>query len=327
LCLVLDFYYGLQSEHAVTDGFRNYIERCGLLDDLLSPDPTVANNALASLLVGYIADMHSELLIASPYTGTPELDYNNIKYDASIMNFFDYYDIIYAAREEVMPEGVPGYYEIDNTAYITFDAFTLSPDRFFEYTEDSTEIDDTMGLIIYAHSMINRTDSPVENVVLDLSCNTGGYVDSGIYVVAWMLGYCDFHLTNPITHSVSTTTYTVDVNLDGVFDEKDNISDKNLYCLVSPISFSGANTTAALLKESGKVTLLGGKSAGGACMVQYGASADGTFFKFSSNRAFCTVTNGVYYNVDQGVEPHYYFSKLESYFDREALTDYINNLK
>ena len=62
-------------------------------------------------------------------------------------------------------------------------------------------------------------------------------------------------------------------------------------------------------------------------MVQYGASADGTFFKFSGNRVFCTVTNGVYYNVDQGVEPHYYFGKLESYFDREALIDYINNLK
>ena len=41
----------------------------------------------------------------------------------------------------------------------------------------------------------------------------------------------------------------------------------------------------------------------------------------------CVVANGAYYTVDRGVEPHYFFGKPESYFDRDALTEFINNLK
>ena len=47
----------------------------------------------------------------------------------------------------------------------------------------------------------------------------------------------------------------------------------------------------------------------------------------SSPKHLSVVSNGAYYTIDRGVDPHYYFSKAESYFDREALTDYINELK
>lgn len=195
------------------------------------------------------------------------------------------------------------------------------------YNERSSEIDDTIELIIYAHSMITREDSNIENVVLDLSCNTGGYFDAAVYVVAWMLGYCDFHTFNPITESTSTTRYAVDVNLDGRFDEKDTIADKNLYCITSPISFSCGTLVPALLKESGRVKLIGDTSGGGACAVQLFTTADGALFKMSNSYLSSVVTNGSYYHTDRGVEPHFYLAKLENHFDREFLTDYINNLK
>ena len=326
LCLVLDFYYGLQDEHGVNDGFKSYFERCGLWDDLLSTDPTKADNALASLLVGYLVDMQSNLVTSSPYTGDPGLDYDNIKYDWAALYYFDYFDILYAAKMEAMPDGVPGYQEIDNTAYINFDFLSLSYDRFEDYSEQSFEIDDTIGLIMYAHSMINREDSPIENVVIDLSCCKGGYADTTVYLVAWVLGYCNLHLTNPVTNSFSTATYNIDVNLDGVFDKKDSIADKNLYCIVSPSTFSSGNTVASLLKESGMVTLIGDTTAGGGALVQLITTADGSLFTLSNSFLNATVKNGVYYSIDFGVEPHIYFSKFESYFDREALTEYINNL-
>ena len=334
LCLVLDLYYGLKDAHGVTGGFEDYIARTGLSDELLSADPTTANTAIATLLFGYVADMHSSLVMTSPYTGSPELDYQSVIYNPSLMHYWEYYDVLAAAREEAMPDGVPGYQEVGNTAYVTFDSFYLSMDRFqdnsyrvLDYSDTTTEIDDTISLIIYAHSMITRENSPIENVVLDLSCNGGGHLDTAVYVVAWMLGYCDLHMANPITNSVSTTVYTVDVNLDGVFDEKDTIADKNLYCMISPLSFSCGNFVPALLKESGLVTLVGDTSGGGACAVQIVSTADGSVLTISTSYRISTASNGAFYTIDRGVEPHVHLVKPESYFDRQALTEYLNNLK
>ena len=232
-----------------------------------------------------------------------------------------------AGKNLPLPEGVPAYQEVGNTAYVTFDAFTLSTDRFHEYREDAKEIDDTISLIMYAHSRITREDSPIENVVLDLSCNTGGYVDSTVYVTAWMLGYCDVNLINPITNCRSTTSYTVDVNLDGLFDENDSIADRNLYCLTSAVSFSAANSVAARLKQSRMVTLLGEATSGGGCAVQFMTTADGSMFCMSTSFCDAVISNGSYYSTDRGVEPHIALHSFDSYFDREALTEYINNLK
>jgi hypothetical protein len=36
------------------------------------------------------------------------------------------------------------------------------------------------------------------------------------------------------------------------------------------------------------------------------------------------VKNGTYYNIDKGVEPNITLSKTESFYDRAALTKYIN---
>jgi hypothetical protein len=73
--------------------------------------------------------------------------------------------------------------------------------------------------------------------------------------------------------------------------------------------------------------MLGSTSGGGACSVQFTALADGSFFQISSPHHICVVSNGSYYTVDRGVEPHYFFGKPESYYDRESLTDFINGLK
>lgn len=326
LCLFLDLYYGLQNEHGVSYGFETFIRHTGLWDDLTSPDAKKAGAAVHSLTDLFLADQHSAFDMPSPYTGSSNMaDY--IKYSPSTLKFFKHLNELKAARTKLMPDGVKGYYEVGNTAYITFDNFTINDNRLEGYGDKSEDTSDTLGLIIYAHSQITREGSPIENVVLDLSCNTGGAVDAAIYTVGWMLGYCDLHLTNPITGSFATSSFKVDVNLDGKFDEKDTIADKNLYCLISPASFSCGNLVPSLLKESGKVTMLGGTSGGGACSVLFATLADGSIFQISSSNHLCVVSNGAYYTVDRGVEPHYFFGKAESYYDRNALTEFINNLK
>jgi C-terminal processing protease CtpA/Prc len=217
------------------------------------------------------------------------------------------------------------YQKIGNTAYVTFDSFALG-DRRGDYGEDALTIGDTITIIMLAHAQI-MADEEIENVVLDLSCNGGGAFDAAVYVVAWMLGSCELSIYNSITESRATTNYTIDVNMDGIFDENDSIADKNIYCLISPVSFSCGNLVPALLQASGNATIIGKTSSGGGCAVSQGVTADGTIFCISSAYQISTVKNGTYYSVDKGINPDIVLTKDESFYDREGLTEFINGLK
>ena len=111
------------------------------------------------------------------------------------------------------------------------------------------------------------------------------------------------------------------------FDEKDTVADKNLYCLISPVSFSCGNLVPAALKSSQKVTLLGKTSGGGSCVVLPLTTAYGTFFRISGPSRLAFTKNGSFYDIDQGAEPDFTLTFPETFYDREALTDYINSLR
>lgn len=114
----------------------------------------------------------------------------------------------------------------------------------------------------------------------------------------------ELNLSNPITGAKWFATYQADVNMNGTFDETgDTIKDKNLYCLISPLSFSCGNMVPAVLKDSGRVTLLGAKSSGGTSVVQHSSTADGTQFRMSSKYIMSVAKNGSAYDIDQGIEP------------------------
>ena len=326
LCLLLDLYYGLYDEHGFNEGFAYYLESIGLKEEFLKLDAINSFNALGSLTMGYIGDLHSAVAGISPYFGSsqPTKEELNLKLSNDFSAAARADQEYKTAREEALGE-VNFYQKVGNTAYITFDSFTLG-DRSGGYSEEALQIGDTITMIIAAHAQISM-DPEIENVVLDLSCNGGGTLDSAIYVVAWMLGSCELSIYNTITESRGTTNYSADVNLDGIFDEKDSIADKNLYCIVSPVSFSCGNLVPALLKASGKVTIIGKTSGGGACAVHNGVTADGTMFAISSPLRMSTVKNGSYYSIDTGIEPDLTLTKIESFYDREALTEYINNAK
>jgi C-terminal processing protease CtpA/Prc len=194
--------------------------------------------------------------------------------------------------------------------------------------EDPNDFADTntIGLIIKAHAMINRENSPIENVVLDLSCNPGGAADTAIFTLAWLLGDASLGMKDTMTGAMTTSTYRADVNRDRVFDEKDSVTGKNLYCLISPISFSCGNLVPCILKESGMVTLLGRTSGGGSNVVLNVSSPWGTSFQISGSKRISFLKNGSFYDVDRGADPDFVLTGPEKYYDRQALTDYINSL-
>ncbi len=327
LRLVLDMFYGLKEAHNI-DTFSNLFEQTGLKEELLSADALTADKALYKLCSGYFGDLHSDFAGCSYYAGKQDLTDFVPGYSTSKDGFIEKLMPFHLAREAAYPDGTPAYEEVGNTAYITFDRFSDANDVNADYyaTPATADAKDTVGIIMYAQSQIFREGSPVENVVLDLSNNLGGNANAAVYTIGWMLGECSINIVNTLTGARGTTKYMVDTNADHVFDEKDTVASKNLFCLTSSTSFSCGNLVPASLKASGKVTMLGKTTGGGACVVLPISTADGSLLQISGNKRISTVVNGSYYDVDQGVEPDVTITRYADYYDRQKLTDFINNL-
>ena len=326
-CLSLQFNYGLKEKHNIPS-FGTLFEQTDMAERLQSTDALEADVALMDAINGYIDDLHSGFFYASPYAGNVPVESNVAS--ISTNRLISHMRKLKMTEMQFFPEGRPPYQEIGNTAYISFDGFEFDADADYygalERGELETMLGDTVALIMYAHQQITREGSPIENVVIDLSMNTGGAADAAVYVIAWYLGECDIHLVDAMTGAQSTAVYNIDVNGDRVFDEKDSVAHLNRYCLISPVSFSCGNLVPCMFKSSCDVTLLGRRSGGGACAVQPLVTADGTIWQVSSRLRLNTVMNGSFYDVDEGAEPDIVIDKPADYFDREKLTDYINSL-
>ena len=324
LCLALDTFYGLKEPHDIQT-FRELFWQIGYDEVLSGNDAHDADLALKSVIDYYLDDLHSSFNEFSPMAGLDAIE--NSRGFAS-RQFEEHRESYRAAREEAYPDGILNYEEVGNTAYITFDSFrsVYVGGAFYDARENGEFLDDTIGLITYAHSQITRDDSPIENVVLDLSNNTGGAVDAAIVVLSWFLGDASFSVKNMATGAMSTSIYRADVNLDRTFDAKDTVADKKLYCLISPVSFSCGNLVPAAFKASQRVTLLGRTSGGGSCIVQPMTTAYGTVFQISSADRMSFLKNGSFYDIDKGIEPDYYINSIANFYDRQALTEYINNM-
>ena len=132
---------------------------------------------------------------------------------------------------------------------------------------------------------------------------------------------------NTFSGAQATSLYRVDVNCDRVFDENDSVLSRcQLNCLVSPVSFSCGNLVPWVFKTSGMVTVLGATSGGGSCIVQPMTTAYGSVFQMSAPTRMSFLKNGSFYDIDQGVDPDYYIDNIAHYYDRAALTDFINGL-
>ncbi len=320
LCLALDTLYGLKAQHNITD-FNNLFQSTGLVVSLLSKDPQEAGQALADLCCKYFDDGHSGNVNAS-YMMKEAVKRN---WGPSNMQRFDEMDRYKEARDAVYPDGAVPYEEVGNTAYITFDDFVFNDlDYYTVKAEDN--LDDTVALTLYAYQQITRENSPIENVVLDLSNNGGGHSDAAAFVIGAFLGDASISMMNPASGALVCENYKVDLNLDRQFDEKDSLKDYNLFCIESPVSFSCGNLVPCALKNSDKVTLLGRPSSGGACVVFRQTTADGCVYQISGFKKLAYMKNGSFYDIDQGATPDYVIPNPAQLYDREYMTDYINNL-
>lgn len=325
LCLLLDFHYGLQESHGIQSA-DEYITQLGLKEPLCSTDPAVSFSALKTLFYKYLSDNHSNVQIHSVFDKEPNYSLGAQEASIGYWEFYKNYQQYNSLRKEQFGEQYQAYAENGDTAFITFDRFSSVTGNYYENAPTKDALADEVALICYAHSRITRQNSPIKNVVIDLATNTGGHMDGGIFLTAWVLGNSIIHISDPIRQAEGTFLYRADVNLDRAFDSNDTISDKNVFVIVSPLTFSCANYAAYALKESGKVTLLGSTSGGGSGCVYMASTVDGAAVSFSSGLLISGYKNGSYYDLDVGVEPDVKFAKLSDFFDRRRILEIIHDL-
>lgn len=328
LCLTLDHLYGLKKQHGISD-FDTLFSQNGFKTDFLGTDPKTQDIDYEKLVYALRADFHSNFVGNSPFAGkdsTPArgegmTTYGSPSYLAKVAAF----KTVAAAQAPAFAEGCPIYQVIGDTAYVSFNAFTSASEDYYSKAP-TAEAADTFGICAYAHQQITN-NSAIKNVVLDLSANTGGDSRAALYTLAWFLGEAALSVQSAATGALATTLYRADLNLDHVFDEKDTLQGKNLFCLISPSSFSSGNLVPSFFKNSGKVTLLGQNSGGGACNIQPLVSATGTYLTISSQRTLVRVFNGSYEGIDQGVAPDYPISQISHFYNRTLLTSLVDSIQ
>ena len=330
LCLALDTHYGLKEIHNI-DSFDKLMRNTGLKSLMLSQDPKKMDTAVYDLVTKYLDDIHTKYGMSSPATGFNfgkeliESGGEGPSRDAYAVLGNGYKTV----RAKFYPDGVPAYEEVGDTAFITFDAFVAIPEGVDYYKKAPTaDAKDTMGIIAYSVQQILRKDSPIKNVVLDLSCNSGGSADTAVYTLAAFLGRTNLSIQDSFTGAFVTNAYIADTNFDGKFNSKDTLAGKglNLYCLESGVSFSCGNLVPSMFKQSSDVSLIGETSGGGSCSVQWVTTATGSAVRISSPNRLSFMKNGSFYDIDRGADPDIYLTKKDSYYDREKLVEYLNSL-
>ena len=351
LCINLDLNYGLKELHGNKfDCFDSYFEYVGLKSKLLNPDPEIFCKAIWDLCHAYFSDNHSYLELASYYCGYDiakkfaervETGDENLLTGNSISKKMELY---YTARQNVYGEKVPGleFSSDGKTAIVRFDEYTTygasdlnaiinektTEDICNSIKENYTAIqkDIKTEYYLYCVNKMIKENPEVENVILDMSNNTGGSCRTAVATLAWMLGEVQTNITNSITGAKCSSVYVCDINADGKFDENDTIKDKKLFCLISPASFSCGNMVPAMLKSSDRVVLLGETSGGGSAVVYPTMAADSTTFRISSRYVMSENKNGSNYDIDKGIEPHVRLQP-ETLYNKEKICSIVANMK
>lgn len=321
-----DAFYGLRDVKHI-DSFDAFVTNLGLKEDMTSLDPEAMDQALAKLAYNYLGDQHTKFLSNSPYLGNDVTIKKEDYWSSECKDMYTRWDATKAARTAAYPN-MPFFEIVGDTAFFTFDEFELKDGEKFYTTAPDDKATDSLGQMLYAHKQILAAGDTVKNVVMDLSCNTGGAADMAAMASAWFLGESVISLNNTFSGSEAMNAYRVDANLDRKFDENDTLGSRKLYCLTSRVSFSCGNLVPNLFKNSGKVSLIGQKSGGGACVVAPVSLADGTIFRVSGDRRLNTVKNGTFYNIDQGADPDYAISDLSFLYQnkRADLVSYIDSI-
>ena len=365
LCFTIDYFFGHPGiaflDQAVADqGLDKALTNLGkdgeaLKAGLTSEDLSEYVSSLYTLFFRYLSDGHTlypgsvevngELFDNQGMLGSIAESYHRI------MDFANSPATMRQLLNSVIPMerklfwGDEVYRECDNTAIIRLDSFMPDEEAWDLYYKGEGDFpEDCLGIVLTG--LKRASENPeIENVILDLSCNSGGSPDVMMAILAVTTGQDQLFGIHKLTNRRMTFTFEADTNFDGVYDEKDKETkyDFNYGVLVTRYAFSCGNLFPIIFREGGAV-LIGEPSGGGSCCIQIGTDPEGFYYFLSSAQwqltdsenvsveGGCKIdlpieakTNGIgkaiygLLGMEGGV-PSY-----ENYFDEEHLSELMND--
>ena len=208
------------------------------------------------------------------------------------------------------------YFEKGDTALYLFMHFYCNRLGWTLYEDGQTSEmpEDTMGTFIKCLEKA-KSNPNIKKFVIFLPLNAGG--ESGIAATMSKIisGQAYRHQYDAYTGQDEIIFYDVDLNFDGVFDEKDDaVSYPFQFAVIAgAYSYSAANYLISMAKDNG-VCVLGEQSGGGACSPQPTPESEGAMFNLSG-RYKLVDRKGEY--VDFGIEPDYLLTE-----EKDGETDY-----
>ena len=228
--------------------------------------------------------------------------------------------------------GTPGdyYYYLEQdseTAYIGFNSFDVDYNGWDNYYNAQGSVPVETDTFAFVRDKLYKAKSGgAKNIILDLSTNGGGDTNALSGLVG-LFNKAKSNLTfkDTFNNYLITDNFSVDINLDGIFDEQDALEcqqfDFNIGVLTSRCSFSCGNLFPYMMSNLGYM-LVGEQSGGGSCAISIETTAEGIGYARSSHLTLVD-SNGD--NIDKGIPVDYQIELKDSeYVDYYDASEFYN---
>lgn len=265
---VLDNFYGLKSYYKI-DSMKKYMHDQGIYSNLFSTDGKKRGEAYSSALATF-DDHHTGLISANNAWNEGETKPSGGK--RVIKRQYQDQELS-EARKRYFTDDRPYTISSDHkTALFHFDTFDLGTAEEVLNDDGSIKItacEHDSYYNVLQHLQKFKEDGRIENVIIDVSTNGGGYIAVMLKILALLskdnkatldLYYEDLGI-------VSTSVCSVDVNMDGQFTADEVFGNTfNFYIMASECSFSCGNALPCYAQLMG-IKIIGETSGGGECAV------------------------------------------------------------
>ena len=233
-----------------------------------------------------------------------------------------------------MPDVFPGWHDDIHPG-------NPSQDKAFLYVKDKTALfrfDHFEHPVVrdFAWALDYASKNGIKNFVIDIATNGGGDEDIAHFINTIITNkkknnnVITTNMLNTANSNLLNTKWTADLDLNGVFDDKDKsvYYDFNYAMLTSKASFSSGNLMPCMAKDRG-ILILGETSGGGTCMLSKHYYPDGTYYMTSGVH---TMLRGDKTNVDNGAAVDFDLvikaadgsKDYSNFYDFAKLEEYIN---
>ncbi|MFP4177764.1 MAG: immunoglobulin-like domain-containing protein [Acholeplasmataceae bacterium] len=300
LALAFDHFYGLRQDRGV-ETYYDFLY--GYANDLITRDNEVLSETMFEIAYD-LDDLHTSHTFGgyyAPLNYSRDLSIDDLgpRVESFYNELWDYEDQLTAKFGSL--DSIPNvrYIDDEKTAILYLQGFDV----------------DTPNQV---KSRLDNMPESVENVIVDLTYNTGGNLGAVLRLFGYMTeDQIKYHSQNP--GDGSAVTYYIESDYDAY--------DYNWFVSTSPVTFSAANLMASIAKELG-IPTIGSRSSGGASSIGLIISPTGTAISMSTNNVLSTrignETDGyIYYSIEDGIAPDY---PINDILDDDALAALIESI-